>query len=91
MRYFSREEVAEMRLRANMTDDYNIWRCEMRAIDEIEIAMGYKEITKDEATVTPQPRPYVPQKGHVRANNTQHALELMNQFFKGHPTMTKES
>lgn len=91
MRYFSREEVAEMRLRANMTDDYNIWRCEMRAIDEIEIAMGYKEITEDKPPVTPQPRTYVPQKGHVRAESVEHAIQLMKEFFKGHPTMREES
>ena len=86
------ETIQEMRLQAQMCDDYSQWRREMDTIERLERDLGINNRPPvDQPKVAPVKREYVPQEGHVRANNVNHALELMNQFFKGHPTMREES
>ena len=76
------ETIQEMRLQAQMCDDYSQWKREMDAIERLERDLGVNNRPPvDQPKVAPIKREYVPRKGHVRANSIDHALELMDQFF----------
>lgn len=73
------EALQEMRLTAQMCDDYSQYKREMAAVEQLERDMGlHREApaVRQEIPVIPK----IPSRGH-KARDINHALEMMEEFF----------
>jgi hypothetical protein len=78
----TREDIAQMRLEAEMCDDYSVYRREMRQIQRLEAELNRREgIVPAAPKATSQPVKKRPRKGTIRCNSIEEALPVMDRVF----------